>query len=309
MFTIRPKRIVVAALLASAGMTFGCGDDSPVAPTTGNPLQPSRGAAPIVQRVVPNKVGTVVQTQVTVYGERFHAESTVTFGGTPASVVSAAATELTLLAPVHAAGTVDIVVTNPDGQTGRLDGAFVYEDAPAGAPVVTTISPTLGVTTGGTWVEIRGTGLHFATSVALDGVVMRAFPTLSGSLEFATPPHAAGPVDLVVTNPDGQATLTRAFTYAPPESFNFNGTWRGSADGPPESVIEMSFTIADNVMVSVSCGSATVTLSPAPRISGGEFSFVAEDGLAMKGRMLSPTTAIGEIHALPCSPGWYASKQ
>ena len=224
----------------------------------------------------------------------------------PASVVRAAATELTLLAPVHAAGTVDIVVTNPDGQSGRLVGAFVYEHAPAGAPVVTTISPTVVVTTGGAWVEIRGTGLHFATSVTLDGVVMRAFPTPSGSLEFATPPHAAGPVDLVVTNPDGQAILTRAFTYAPPETFNFNGTWKGLADGPPESVIEMSFTIADNALVSVSCGSATVTLSPAPPISGGEFSFVGEAGLTLKGRMLSPTTAIGEIHALPCSPTWYA---
>ncbi len=310
MFTFMQKRIIAAGLLASALMTSGCGDGGPVTPTPTNPVSAPAGAAPpLVQQVVPNKVATAFETPVTVYGERFHAEATVTFGGTRASVVRAAATELTLLAPVHAAGTVDIVVTNPDGQSGRLFGIFVYEDAPAEAPVVMTISPTVGVTTGGAWVEIRGTGLHFGTSVTLDGVVMRTFPTPSGSLEFATPPHAAGSVDVLVTNPYGQARLPRAFTYAPPETFNFSGTWKGLADGPPDSLIEMSFTIADNALVSVSCGSATVTLSPAPPISGGEFSFVGEGGLMLNGRMLSPATAIGEIHAPPCSPTWFARKQ
>ena len=253
-----------------------------------------------MQQVVPNKVATAFETPVTVYGERFHAEATVTFGGTRASVVRAAATELTLLAPVRRRH-LDIVVTNPDGQSGRLFGILVYEDAPAEAPVVMTISPTIGVTTGGAWVEIRGAGLHFGTSMTLDSVVMRTFPT-PGWLEFTTPPHAAGSVDMVVTNPYGQARLPRAFTYAPPETFNFSGTWKGLADGPPDSLIEMSFTIADNALVSVSCGSATVTLSPAPPISGGEFSFVGAGGLMLNGRMLSPATAIGEIHAPPSAP-------
>jgi hypothetical protein len=309
MLRLRSKLIVVAALLVSAGMTCGCGDGTPVTPTVGNPRPPSPAAAPIVQRVVPNKIPAGVQTPVTVYGERFHTESAVTFGGTPATVARAAANELTLLAPVHTAGVVDIVVTNPDGQSGRLVGAVVYEDAPAGAPVVTSISPTVGVTTGGAGVEIRGSGLHFATLVTLDGIVMRTFATQNGSLTFTTPPHAAGPVDLVLTNPGGEVRLPRAFTYAPPETFNFNGTWKGWADGPPDSLIEMSFTIANNALVSVSCGSATVIVSPPAPVSGGEFSFVGAAGPTLKGRMLSPLTAVGEIHALPCSPTWYATKQ
>ena len=308
MLTIRPKQIVVV-LLASAGMTLGCGDGSPVTPTPANPVPPTPIAAPSVQRVVPTKVPTGVQTPVTVYGERFHTEPAVTFGGAPATIVRAAANELSLLAPVHAEGVVDIVVTNPDGQSARLIGAFVYEDPPAGAPVVTSISPTVGVTTGGAWVEIRGSALHFATSVTLDGVLMRTFSTPHGSLEFATPPHAAGPVDLVVTNPDGQDRLPRAFTYAAPETFNFSGTWKGWADGPPDSVIEMSFTITNNALIRISCGSATVIVSPPAPVSGGELSFVGADGPTLKGRMLSTTTAVGEIHAPPCSPTWYATKQ
>ena len=35
--------------------------------------------------------------------------------------------------------------------------------------------------------------------------------------------------------------VPRAFTYSPPETFNFNGTWKGWADGPPDSLVEMSF--------------------------------------------------------------------
>lgn len=103
-------------------------------------------------------------------------------------------------------------------------------------PSVQAISPTLGVTTGGTSVEIFGTGFHFGTSVTLDGVRMRVFLTQAGGVEFTTPPHASGAVDIVVANPDGEARLPRAFTYAAPDTFDFNGTWKGRADGPPDSV-------------------------------------------------------------------------
>ena len=47
---------------------------------------------------------------------------------------------------------------------------------------------------------------------------------------FQLAAHAAGSVDVVVTNP-GPASqtglLTGGFTYAPPESFDFNGTGEG----------------------------------------------------------------------------------
>ena len=77
---------------------------------------------------------------------------------------------------------MDVVVTNPDGQSGRLVGRFVYEDAPAGVPSVHAISPALGVTTGGTSVQIVGTGLHFGTSVTLDGVRIRTFVGPTGDV-------------------------------------------------------------------------------------------------------------------------------
>jgi hypothetical protein len=248
----------------------------------------------------------VVPTVVTILGDLFGVNPTVTFGGTRAEIVEATATIITVITPVHAPGTVDIVVTNSDRQTGRLSGGFVYADPPSGVPSVQTVSPTLGVTTGGTYIELLGTGFHFLTSVTLDGALVRTFHNQAGGLGFTAPAHAAGPVDIVVANPDGELRLPRAFTYAEPGTFDFNGTWKGQADGPPDSLIDMSFTIVNNRLVSVSCGPLTVALSPAGLVGGGEFSFSGENGLVLAGRMLSSSTAVGEIHAPPCAPTWYA---
>jgi large repetitive protein len=261
-----------------------------------------------VTSVHPNKAATVVPTVVTIVGERFASDATVTFDGTGAEIVEVTPLAITVITPVHPAATVDIVVTNGDRQTGRVRGGFVYENSPSGVPSVQAISPTLGVTTGGTSVEILGDGFHFGTSVTLDGVRLRSFLVGANRLDVTTPAHAPGVVDIVVVNPEGEARLPRAFTYAAPDTFDFNGTWKGQADGPPDSVIDISFTISGNRLIDISCGSVTVTLSPAPSVRGGEFSFTGEGGLALTGRMLSPSTATGEIRASPCGPSWFGKR-
>ncbi len=152
-------------------------------------------------------------------------------------------------------------------------------------------------------------GFHFGSTIKVDGELVRPFLNPTASLGFATLPHAAGVVDVVVSNPDGEARLRGGFAYAAPETLNFNGEWNGSADGPAETLPDMSFTIANNSLVRISCGSVTLTPSPAPSVRGGEFSFAGDDGLALSGRMLSTSTAVGEIRVPPCGPGWFAKKQ
>jgi hypothetical protein len=71
----------------------------------------------------------------------------------------------------------------------------------------------------------------------------------------------------------------------------------------------MSFTIADDVLVGLSCGSATLTPATEFKVRIGEFSFHSESGIRLTGRILSDMTATGEIHVPPCSPTWYARKQ
>jgi hypothetical protein len=66
-------------------------------------------------------------TAVTITGTGFVSGATVNIGSTPAtSVVVANAATVLAVTPAHAAGTVAVVVTNPDGQSATLSGAFTY---------------------------------------------------------------------------------------------------------------------------------------------------------------------------------------
>jgi hypothetical protein len=86
-------------------------------------------------------------TPVTITGTGFSAGATVKFGGTSATNVNVAgSTSITATTPAHAAGTVDVVVTNTtDNQTGTLSGGYVYTSSTGGggiAFVQSTSAPT-----------------------------------------------------------------------------------------------------------------------------------------------------------------------
>jgi alpha-tubulin suppressor-like RCC1 family protein len=108
-----------------------------------------------------------------------------------------------------------------DGQLG--DGTATDRLTPVTAiglgglvpPTVSSISPARGAVVGGWPVTITGTNfvagqsmITFGGSVATNVVVASAT-----SLTATTPPHAAGVVDVVVTTPDGNATIAAGFTF------------------------------------------------------------------------------------------------
>ena len=299
-----PRPVVWAALVVSALFNCACGSGS-LPPGPG----PTPRAAPVVQSIVPASAAATVPTRVTIRGVRFDAGATVTIGGTRADVLQVATTSIDVMTPAHSAGIVDVLVTNPDGLSGRLAAGFTFESAPATVPVVESVSPLRGVTTGGTAVEIRGTGFDAQTTVTIDGIAVRTFFTSSGDLNFTTFAHDPGSVDITVTNAAGIATRPGGFTYASPADFSFNGTWTGLADGPPDSLVEMSFTIANDVLVTISCGSLTLTPTPEFKVRNGVFSFQGENGIRLSARILSDDAATGEIAFGPCDPGWVAKKQ
>lgn len=64
---------------------------------------------------------------VTILGNGFVEDCTVLFGDTAAtSVTWESSTELTVETPSHAAGLVDVTVTNPSGEVGVLEDAFTF---------------------------------------------------------------------------------------------------------------------------------------------------------------------------------------
>jgi uncharacterized protein (TIGR03437 family) len=79
---------------------------------------------------------------------------------------------------------------------------------------VTAISPSVGSTVRPTPVLISGTGFLAGATVTVDVVALKVTVVNSTTITAVAPAHAAGPADVVVTNPGGAAgTLTAAFTY------------------------------------------------------------------------------------------------
>jgi len=81
---------------------------------------------------------------VTITGTNFVSPVTVTFGGVAATnVVFVNSDEITATTPAHAAGAVDVVVTDQgcSGLTGTLPNGFTYQAAAQAAAGGPTLSP------------------------------------------------------------------------------------------------------------------------------------------------------------------------
>jgi len=167
-------------------------------------------AAPDVTSVTPTTVGTGGGDTVTVNGANFVSGAHVSFGGAlAASVTVNNANTITAITPAHAAGTVNVSVTNTDGQSATLTSAITYSTSTNPAPSITDISPNNGAATGGTTTTITGANFAPGATVTFGGVTASATVTNSTTIVATTPAHSAGNVDVVVKNPDNQvATLS-----------------------------------------------------------------------------------------------------
>lgn len=87
------------------------------ADTADSPVAPAEPAL-AVNEISPTSGSVNGGTEIAVAGAGFQGGTTVTFGGIPATRVRVASSRvLFAIAPVHPAGDVDVVVTNPDGQS------------------------------------------------------------------------------------------------------------------------------------------------------------------------------------------------
>ena len=86
---------------------------------------------------------------------------------------------------------------------------------PAPAPAVGSVSPNSGPASGGTEVNISGSGFSAGSTVKFGGVSATNVNVVNGNtITATTPPHASGAVNVVVTSSDNQtATLLNGFTY------------------------------------------------------------------------------------------------
>jgi hypothetical protein len=149
----------VISLVIPLGLVLACGTTSPVAP--GRPSeQPAPTPVPtlVIATTYP-RVGPIGGgTPLTITGFGFHPDASVLLGSVPASVTSSSGRQIVVKTPGHAPGSVDVVVTNPGGETTSLPAGFQY------AVFELTVSAT-EVAPGGSvsvsWVGVRHDALDW----------------------------------------------------------------------------------------------------------------------------------------------------
>ena len=271
------------------------------APTAG--YWPPTGP-PLLVSVVPNSGPTSGGNLVQLTGTNLRNVISVTFGGVPATIVSQPYAQqgggwpgggdwggwpgstdvVVVIAPPHAAGAVQVLVTTTSGTSNSQPYTYV---APP-APTATSITPGVGPTTGGTVFVINGTNLNTVTSITFAGIpgTIVAVNPAGTQLAGITPagPAGGGTVAVVLTGPGGVAVVPGGFTYfmAPPPpvpanivpatgpaaggtAFTINGTNLGGVlgelfNGVPATTVVATATTVTGVTPPGVAGTATVTL-------------------------------------------------
>jgi len=108
----------------------------------------SVGPAPSVTSISPNSGNVAGGTAVTINGSGFQPAASITLGGTAVTNVNVVnATTITATTSPHAAGLVNVVVTNFDNRSGTLPGGFTYSNPVPAVPsgIVATAQTTTSV--------------------------------------------------------------------------------------------------------------------------------------------------------------------
>jgi hypothetical protein len=184
--------------------------------------------APIVTSITPNTgVNTGVVHITNLAGSNFQTGATVKLtrsGQTPITATNVLMNATQIICDFNltgaAAGQWNVVVTNPDSQSGTLPNGFTVT-APSPAPVVTSITPNTGANTGvvhitnlagsnfqtGATVKLTRSG---QTPITATNVLMNATQIIC---DFNLTGAAVGQWNVVVTNPNSQSgTLSNGFT-------------------------------------------------------------------------------------------------
>ena len=178
--------------------------------------------APVVSGMTPTNGAQRGGERSSITGNRFQPGATVRIGSGTATDVTVTPTLLTFTIPAGAEGTVDVAVTNADGQRGILRGGYAYNPFPVIERVRNEDNPFAGAIaegslSGGTAIVITGQNFIDGAVVEIGGTPVGRVNVVSPTeLHVETPPGTAGTKAVTVVNSDGQAvTAPEEFTYNP----------------------------------------------------------------------------------------------
>jgi hypothetical protein len=100
-------------------------------------------AVPVISGLQPSSGPTGAGTRVTIGGDHLANASSVTFGATPAGIISNTNGEIVVQAPSSAAGAVDVHVTTVGGTSAASPGdIYTYAAVPARLATIATLGAT-----------------------------------------------------------------------------------------------------------------------------------------------------------------------
>ena len=214
-----------------------------------------------ITKVTPNGGPLSGGTEITIDGNNFVTGATITLGGVSCTSISfISSTQLTCSTPASTSGAVDVIVTNPNTQTGTLNEGYTYRPA----PTITNVTPTAGPSSGGSRLTITGTG--FVTdATAMVGDIACSTNSLTATQIVCTTgtSTSTGSKDVIVSNPDTQsATLADIYTYAlAPTITSISPTFDIPAGGRTAIITGSNF---------VSGSSVTIGGNPCPQTGFGK---------------------------------------
>ena len=139
--------------------------------------------------------------------------SAVRFGSVKAlSYVVDSPTQITAVAPPHAAGVVDVTVTTPaDTSDANADSKYTFWDP----PIVTGLNPSHGPETGGTLVTVSGANFSPSSTVKFGSKSATQVTVVNTGTITCKAPSGTGVVDVIVKAVGGESDDVAAddFTY------------------------------------------------------------------------------------------------
>ena len=270
------------------------------------------GPPPGITSVTPNSGLAAGGESISITGQNFQPGATVLFGATAAtSVTFNSATSLSVVVPALSAGTVSVLVTNPDGQQALLAGGFLVV-APLPPPTITGVTPNLGFQ-GQQGLQVTITGSNFVagtgnTSVTFGGgnagitVSLLTVNSTSNATAMINidPSTTPGNYDVVVTvnGAPPPATLVGGFTVGMPisETITVNDavtiTTLINVNAPLASFSTSSLGFGN-----VAAGTTGTQIITVSNVGKGS------TGLVLSGAVISPSGAPFALGPIACSNG------
>ncbi|WP_395819871.1 IPT/TIG domain-containing protein [Archangium minus] len=191
-------------------------------------------------------------TRVIITGVNFTANVTVLFDNVAATVVNATAVQLDVDTPVHAAGAVDVRVTNSDGQSATTVRAFTYMN-----PEVQAITPREGPLLAGNRVRITGNYFGPNVSVLIAGRQALNVQRINEQTVDADVPARQAPtpigqglnVDVVNGHDHARGRFNAGYTYEPLQLTSVNPSTDTSAGGLPLTLKGKGFDAGTTVTI------------------------------------------------------------